>query len=286
MRLLITLFCLLLAFSAIAQYSDEQLLEGVYDIPEAISELIVKNHHGRVVIEGSDRSDIAYEIRMIIKARSQEKVQKGMEEMEMAWLKEDSFLVLTPDAPWIIRRDCVSQHGWTDMREKPPYDYQIDVKLVVPKGLLISAFTIDKGDVIISSIDQANTVGHVNGDIFLTDVGSIHKINSVNGNIELDGADMDFGKEELIIDTINGKILVLLSDRSDLSVHFKSMNGSFYTELPVTDKPGKILKTIKTDDGGTLYLYSQYTSVDVGRGGKDIYVETLNGNVYLKKQSK
>jgi hypothetical protein len=64
------------------------------------------------------------------------------------------------------------------------------------------------------------------------------------------------------------------------------MNGEFFTDFPDAEllPPSTTIKQEK-NDGKTVYKINKTTSVRFGKGGKTFKLETLNGNVYIKKQS-
>jgi hypothetical protein len=68
-------------------------------------------------------------------------------------------------------------------------------------------------------------------------------------------------------------------------LEFKSMNGQFYTDFPDAEVlPTKVSKTESKNGSGTTYKLSKNNSVRIGAGGKLFKFETLNGNIYIKKQ--
>jgi hypothetical protein len=69
-------------------------------------------------------------------------------------------------------------------------------------------------------------------------------------------------------------------------MQFKSMNGTFYTDFPEVEAlPATITKTEDKRNNGTVYKLNKNVQVRVGKGGKLFKFETLNGNIYIKKQS-
>jgi hypothetical protein len=48
--------------------------------------------------------------------------------------------------------------------------------------------------------------------------------------------------------------------------------------------PGKVVKTQSKGSNGTVYKLSKNSDVRIGAGGKTFKFETLNGNIYIKKQ--
>jgi hypothetical protein len=64
------------------------------------------------------------------------------------------------------------------------------------------------------------------------------------------------------------------------------MNGEFYTDFPKAELlPASVSKVQDKKGDGIVYKLNSTTSVRFGKGGKTFKFETLNGNVYIKKQS-
>ena len=85
--------------------------------------------------------------------------------------------------------------------------------------------------------------------------------------------------------TINGEVKVTYPAGLSADVSFKSMNGEFYTDFQdVQVMPSRITKSETKNGSGTTYKLSKNSDIRFGAGGKIFKFETLNGNVYIKKQ--
>jgi hypothetical protein len=63
------------------------------------------------------------------------------------------------------------------------------------------------------------------------------------------------------------------------------MNGEFYTDFQnVQVMPSRVTKSENKSGSGTTYKLSKNSDIRFGTGGKTFKFETLNGNVYIKKQ--
>jgi hypothetical protein len=64
------------------------------------------------------------------------------------------------------------------------------------------------------------------------------------------------------------------------------MNGDFYTNFPGVELlPASVTKVREKKGDGFVYKLNATTAVRFGKGGQKFKFETLNGNVYIKKQS-
>ena len=86
--------------------------------------------------------------------------------------------------------------------------------------------------------------------------------------------------------TVNGNLNVTYPSGFSADLEIKSLNGNFYTDFSeVETLPFKVIKSDEKDDGGTTYKLDKNSNFRFGKGGKLFKFETLNGNVYVKKQS-
>jgi DUF4097 and DUF4098 domain-containing protein YvlB len=106
----------------------------------------------------------------------------------------------------------------------------------------------------------------------------------VNGDITVDYTAVPADASSY--NTINGNLKVTYPATLSADLEFKSMNGSFFTDFnEVEVLPFKVMKNDDSDSDGTTYKLDKNSNFRFGKGGKRFKFETLNGNVYIKKQS-
>ena len=107
---------------------------------------------------------------------------------------------------------------------------------------------------------------------------------TVNGDVSVNY--LNNPPEESSYYTINGNIRVSYQPGLSADLQFKSMNGEFYTDFQEVERlPATVTKVQEKKGDGIVYKLNAITSVRFGKGGKIFKFETLNGNVYIKKQS-
>jgi DUF4097 and DUF4098 domain-containing protein YvlB len=127
-------------------------------------------------------------------------------------------------------------------------------------------------------------VNNVNEQIEIKNARGTTYAHTVNGNVSV--TYLNNPPEASSYYTINGDINV--NYQSDLSadLQFKSMNGDFYTDFPAAQLlPASVTKEKEKKGDGYVFKLNTSTAVRFGKGGKTFKFETLNGNVYIKKQS-
>jgi DUF4097 and DUF4098 domain-containing protein YvlB len=74
----------------------------------------------------------------------------------------------------------------------------------------------------------------------------------------------------LKLETVNGSISVELPNETNADVEFDSVNGHLRTEFPLTTQGSVDRHSIKGE---------------IGSGGRELRVETVNGSVEIKRAS-
>ncbi len=154
----------------------------------------------------------------------------------------------------------------------------------VPFGFNLRISTVNNGIISVNDVRGILNVNNVNGEIKIANAEGTTYAHTVNGNVTV--SYLTNPPEESSYYTINGDIHV--SYQSDLSadLQFKSMHGDFFTDFPDTELlPVSVTKMQEKKQGRIVYKLNTLTSVRFGKGGRTFKFETLNGNVYIKKQS-
>lgn len=125
----------------------------------------------------------------------------------------------------------------------------------------------------------------VNGDVRAEDVGRFVRASSVNGSLHVStkawaelssvngSIDASMGRADwdgtLKISTVNGNIRLEMPGNMNADVRFRSVNGRLNSDFPLT--VSGILGSRKLDGR-------------IGNGGRELVVETVNGNADLRRE--
>jgi DUF4097 and DUF4098 domain-containing protein YvlB len=127
-------------------------------------------------------------------------------------------------------------------------------------------------------------INNVNGAIAVTGAKGTTRAHTVNGGVSVSYIGLPQGASSYY--TINGEIKVTYPENLSADLQFKSMNGEFFTDFPTVEiLPAKITKNQESKNGATIYKLNKITEVRIGSGGNSLKFETLNGNIYIKKQA-
>ena len=154
----------------------------------------------------------------------------------------------------------------------------------VPYGTNLHISTVNDGVITVENVSGTLNISNVNEDISVKNAKGTTVAHTVNGNVSVNY--LSNPPEASTYHTINGDIRVIYQPDFSADLTFKSMHGDFFTDfteakmLPATTTKFQDLKGNKA-----VYKLNTITTVRFGKGGKTFKFETLNGNVYIKKQS-
>ena len=127
-------------------------------------------------------------------------------------------------------------------------------------------------------------MNNVNGGISIANAKGSTRAHTINGPVEINYLSNPPGESSYY--TINGEIHITYPASFSADLQFKSMNGKFFTDFPnVEALPPQVTKNQETKGGATIYKLNKTTAIRIGSGGGTFKFETLNGNIYIKKQS-
>jgi DUF4097 and DUF4098 domain-containing protein YvlB len=135
----------------------------------------------------------------------------------------------------------------------------------VPYRVLLGDVQTVNGSVSVHNVAGTGTgdLRSVNGNVEVLDSSGRFSAHTTNGNIQLELKQLTDG-DPMNLETINGSVLLKLPKEAHAQLHANSMNGDFYSELPVAARNG-----------------GRYFSGELGSGGADINMRTVNGAIRL-----
>jgi hypothetical protein len=188
------------------------------------------------------------------------------------------------------RRDTCDEDGLHSRRNDDDYDRndRRDVKVRftvrVPAGVRLSAGTVN-GDMRVRDLSSEVRASTVNGLVEVRNVGGEVKANTVNGRV-----DVSTRNGPVEASTVNGGIDVKMASLSrDGDMRFHTVNGDVTVETPGSLDARVSLGTLH---GSIMSDYPVQLSGrfgprraegTIGRGGREIQIETVNGDVELRK---
>jgi len=245
-----------------------------------VSVLSVYNISGSVKVEGYDGNKVLMEIEETISSDDADELEKGKREVQLGFVQQGDTLMAYMTGPHDSRPDyrCCQND-----RKNIHYRYQIDYTIKVPFAMNLDVSTVNNGAIVVHSVGGSLNISNVNNRIELTGVKGTTHAGTVNGGITVSYVTNPPGAS--YFNTVNGVIRVSCPKDFSADVQFKSMHGDLYTDFDNTELQDNVVVQKKDADGNNTYKLDKLTGVRFGKGGKLCRFQTLNGNVYIQKQS-
>jgi len=244
--------------------------------------LAIYNFDGFVKVEGYAGDKVTMEIDEVISAKNERTLEIGKDEFKLEFDQQDDTIMAYLSGPFDSRPNR-ERHRWNDQR-KIEYKFKLQFTVKVPYSMNLDVSTVTEGDVTVKDVAGELRVNNVNGAVSIVNAKNTTYAHTINGNVDANYIKNPSGPSSYY--TINGQINVTYPTNLSADLQFKSMNGQFYTDFDDAQMlPVSATKTKEDNDGVITYRLNKNTVVRIGNGGATFKFETLNGNIYIKKQS-
>lgn len=267
-------------------FNKEDILKTLkFTDPGKPGEVIVDNVFGPVTVEGYAGKDVVLEARKIIYARDENRAKRAGEEVKLDITEKANTIELYVDGPF--REDEADRRDrGIHIRRDPGYQVYYGFTLKVPFKTNLVLSTVTDGDILVKSVEGTFDVRNVNGKVRLDDVAGSGDARTVNGGVTVvfkrhpDGA--------CLFKTINGDVEVGFPGEPSADFRVKTMHGEVYSDFEVTYLPKAPPVREERPEKGGKYVYRTegYFGVRTGKGGPEIKLDTLTGDILIAKRSK
>ncbi len=247
--------------------------------PSKAGELVVDNVFGSIMVEGYGGSEVVLVAQKTIYARDEARVKRAEEEVKLDIQEKDNTIDIYVDGPFRDRnREERGVRNWRD----PGYQVHYDFTIKVPVRSDVAVSTVTEGDVEVRNVEGEFDVHNVNGKIRMSDVSGSGTARTVNGEVTIGFKRSPSG--ECSLKTVNGDVAITLPEGTSADFRVKTFNGDVYSDFSVTSLPAK--PAVREEkDGKFVYKSDRFFGVRTGRGGPEVLMDTMNGDILIKKKS-
>lgn len=293
MKIVTGCLCMLIYGVASAQSHTEKMSRAFsFDQVNLNNTLIIANINGSVSVTGYSGSMVMVEIEKTIKAKTDQRLEKGKRELTIGVIDRADTIILYLDGlcntfgkgrktNWNRNRNGGWGYDWNgcDDNESEGYDFKVNFTVKVPQGVNVHVSTVNEGDIEVENIQQAVVACNVNGNIRLKHMAGATRANTVNGDVDItytNNPDKDCRYYSL-----NGDIHAHFRKGLSANLSFESFNGDLFTNVT---KLEPLPVSVQQDTKGDRTRYKLTGNrFKIGEGGIHLDFETFNRNVYVKE---
>lgn len=258
-----------------------------YTVQKAAGSILtIYNLEGSIKVQGYAGDKIVIEVDETIGGKDKEILEQGKKEVKLGFEQVGDSVVAYIMEPWDTRphdwRDGDDDWRWHHRRIE--YRCVLNYTVKVPYSTNVRVGTVNNGDITVKDVAGKLNVSNVNGGIDIANAKNTTRATTVNGDLNV--SYLSNPTEPSSYYTLNGRLTVAFQPNLSADLQFKSMNGAFYTDFDNTQLMAPtVVKNQQTRENGTVYKLNKDTQLRIGSGGRLFKFETLNGNIYIKKQS-
>ncbi|MFA9452773.1 MAG: DUF4097 domain-containing protein [Candidatus Aminicenantaceae bacterium] len=245
--------------------------------PSGSREIMVDNIFGSITVEGYSGKDIMLTIRKTIKARSQAILELAQREVKLDITTEGRSIDLYVDGPF-RDQDEDGRQNWRN----PGYQVHYDFDIKVPQRIDISLKTVTEGDIVVNGVEGDFDVRNVNGKVTMTEMTGSGRAHTVNGAVKV--VFRRNPNENCSFKTVNGDLDVYFTDNLSADFQLKTFHGDMLSDFPVKYLPLKSAPQGERKSGKYVYKGNRFVGVQTGRGGPEMTMDTLNGDILIHKR--
>jgi hypothetical protein len=244
--------------------------------------LEVSDINGSVHVSAYDGPDVQVTAHRTIQAVDDDGLNEARDRVQLSFGDTGGAIRVCADGE---RCGChVSDRGRSRSWSEERYRVDVDFDVRVPRNTVLTACTVNHGDVQVENLDGAFDVSNVNGPVALSGMGGSGSAVTVNGAVTA-----SFRKSPAAASTfktVNGDIETRFPADLGAELRLKTMNGGLYTDFQVTAQASGAAPVVEQRNGRTVYRANPFATVRVGHGGPVLTFEGLNGDVRVLRAAR
>jgi hypothetical protein len=254
-------------------------MQNTFKVSDA-PELVVKNVSGPIHVTGDSSGEIRMTATETVQGNSADDIARAKREVQLAVKQEGNrILACVVNGPSGYGSFAHGANSANDVCEgnsvrtdDHAYRVRFDFELHVPAAAKVTLSTVNDGDVKVERVSGGFNVQNVNGGVELDAVGGAGDAKTVNGDVKATfavnpGTNCSFS-------TVNGSVHTYFRPNLSAQLRYKTLNGEVYTDFPVTTVGDAVNSALR-----------RFSSGQVGSGGPEIRLDTLNGNIFVHRAS-
>ena len=236
--------------------------------------------NGSVTVIGDGGTTIRVEGERVIKGADQEQIARAKKEDVLDINEKNGVAQLYENGPFRGNDRASDYHGFHDNSDRQ-YEVEYNLTIHVPRSTGLRLRSVNGG---VQAQDTSGTfdVRSVNGSVGMTNIAGSGTAAAVNGPTVVTFHENP--KTDSAFTSVNGRVDVTFQPGLSADFQLKTLNGSMYTDFEST----ALASSGQTEQANGRFVYRQkgISAIRIGAGGPQMRLETVNGNIQIKKQTK
>lgn len=243
------------AAASVSIQDETEKFEQSYPI-NANGRVRVSNINGSITVEAWDRNEIQ------LSYTKTADTKERLADVEIRINSRPEFFSVESDYDnWKARNNDQWRNGAR---------LSVEYSLKVPRGAVLNEIETVNGSVTVSNFTNVTRVSAVNGSVKALNIRGTARLSTVNGEVNADFDRLETGSR-ISLDTVNGKVHLLIPSDSNATLKADSVNGSITNDFGLPVRKGKYV-------GRDLYG-------KLGTGDVDIRLNSVNGTLSIGRKS-
>jgi hypothetical protein len=247
----------------------------------------IDNYVGSIRVAAGPAGRVEATVVETVRAASRQRLAQARNEVTLAAGPQPGGVRFYVDGPFRCHRncqgcrdcdDCFCGDRWDD----DVYEVAYDFTLRVPARTDLTLRTVNGGDIAVDGVEGVFLVRNVNGSVALERVAGSGKAHTVNGPVTVSLTRAPAESWRLV--TVNGNVELRLPAASGVDLHVQTMNGEAWSDFPYSTLPPAPVERFERD--GRRVYHSEGSRLRLGTGGPLVAMETLNGDILVRKQTR
>ena len=243
--------------------------------------LDVRAVNGSIRVTGDGGTDVRLEATTTFDAETREALSAAARNVTIEGREDGATVAIAvrdAGAPTCGEQGDWRQPAWWDRRR---YDVEVTLTIQVPRDVRVRLCTVNGGEAVLNGTQGDFDVSNVNGRVVLTGMRGSGRASTVNGTI--DAAFDAAPRAESLFKTVNGDIAVTLPRDLAADLRVKTFRGGIYTDFDTVEQPAERESSRRPGEPRFRYRQRGFTDYRVGKGGPELTLETMNGDVRIKR---
>jgi hypothetical protein len=253
--------------------------------PAKAGKVIVDNLYGPIKVEAYAGREVVLEAKKIVYARDEARAARAEAEVRLDISTDGNTIEAYVDGPFRQTEEGRRGHD-VHMHGDPGYLVYYGFTLKVPARTDLVLATVIDGDIDVRGVEGVFDVRNVTNPVRVVDASGSGDAQSVAGGVTVSFRRHPDGP--CALKSISGDVEVAFPGEASADFRFKTMTGEVYSDFEVTrlPRPAPVREERRTEGGRFVFRSDGFNAVRAGRGGPEIKLETLSGDILIAKRSK